>query len=344
MSDFDALMRDEQIAWRRRALPGLTRRGRQNGGEYDHVLPAESWEEGLWEGIRTGTPDALPLYLTEKKIQRHTGSHNLLSSWVLCANLYYPFRADPFGLATLAAFLRTAVAADIAEVTDVQLEWVDDPPRTAADLLGETGGSRGSHQTSPDVAFRVRLSSDERHGVVLTESKFTEHSFYDCSARRLLDPAQRVAQCELDWRSGGVLATPDTGCAQHRLLQRRYLHHVGPVLRAHGAHKTLSLCPAARGGYQLMRQQALAEALANTNHYGRVVSAVAWHRDNPDLMRSLRASGIADVRTDWKPLAAGVAGFATFTHQAWVAHVRGAANPPPWTRRWAAWIGDRYRM
>jgi len=53
-------------------------------------LPENLWKEGLWEGIK----DSLPEYLNKEKVQRHKGCHNLKSSWVLCANLYFSFQRD----------------------------------------------------------------------------------------------------------------------------------------------------------------------------------------------------------------------------------------------------------
>lgn len=73
---------------------------------------------------------------------------------------------------------------DISEVTGLELEYEDEnvdlKPHV---LLGEGDGSRGRGQTSPDIAVKFR-TSDERKGIFLLESKFTEHSFYVCSAYR----------------------------------------------------------------------------------------------------------------------------------------------------------------
>ncbi|KKK83326.1 hypothetical protein LCGC14_2794530, partial [marine sediment metagenome] len=44
--------------------------------------------------------------------------------------------------------------------------------------------------------------------------------------------------------------------------------------------QTLARCPAATGGYQLFRQQALAEAIARHGPYDLVVSCVAYDERN----------------------------------------------------------------
>lgn len=86
-------MAQHQIAWRQKHIADK-RRGTQNGQTRPWILPPELWEEGLWPGIRSGSVCSLPEYLITpgKKVEKHKGVHNLKSSWVLCANLYFPFR------------------------------------------------------------------------------------------------------------------------------------------------------------------------------------------------------------------------------------------------------------
>lgn len=104
--------------------------GHQTGGSRDHSLSN---------------------YLDTNAVQKHGGAHNLKISWILCANLYFPFQRD---LPKLAAFLAEHVATEIQTVDAVELEFAAFPPLDPQTLLGEpdTGG-RGANQTSPDVAF-----------------------------------------------------------------------------------------------------------------------------------------------------------------------------------------------
>lgn len=132
-TSFDALMRDRQIAWRNKADNVECReQGWQNGGQYPWILPSDKWEQSLWPGIRTGTSNSLPDYLAKNGIQAHQGKHNLKSSWVLCANLYFPFRETAEGRALLAGFLREHVSEDVRSMTGSPGErtgnWTITPP------------------------------------------------------------------------------------------------------------------------------------------------------------------------------------------------------------------------
>ena len=138
-----------------------------------------SWEESLWPGLRAGASNEIAAYLTKSGIEKHTGCNNLKSSWVACANLYFPFRGAAEDRALLAAFLRCFVSDTIITVEDIELEYAEEEALAPSTLLGEAGGRRGSGQTSPDVAILV----NDRTGIILAESKLTEHSFYSCSAR-----------------------------------------------------------------------------------------------------------------------------------------------------------------
>ncbi len=153
MASSDSAMNEAQVAWRAKYV-ATSEAGSQNGKERQWILPRRRWQEGLWHGIRSGAPNDLETYLRRQKIQRHTGVHNLKSSWVLGANLYVAHRPN---LALLAGFLAARVESRITTVEKLELEWAADVPLDPRSLLGEPGGRRGAGQTSPDVAFTVRL-------------------------------------------------------------------------------------------------------------------------------------------------------------------------------------------
>lgn len=94
MTAFRDEMLREQLAWKARRLPFVTGPGCWQGRQYDHILPPGSGEHALWPGIRAGGLRPLPDYLDRHGIQPHKGRDNLLSSWTLCANLYFPFGAE----------------------------------------------------------------------------------------------------------------------------------------------------------------------------------------------------------------------------------------------------------
>ena len=338
MTKFARRKHEEQAAWRLAHLENQEHGG-QNRGSYAHVLPNREWELGLWQGLRRGSVDALEEYLRAKHIQRHTSTHNLCSSWILCANLYFPFR-DVVGRRLLAEFLRSATGVEILSCDAVELEYEHpDPALKPSALLGEGSGSRGSGQISPDVAFEVTTSAGP--GLILVESKFTEHWFYECSGHKRTTrgpaPNPRRERCD---EFDQVLASPHTQCHVQEAWGRRYWERLAGCVDVAAAH-AFTCCPASRGGYQLIRQQALAEALASDGRFAVVVSAVAFDERNQDLFLIGAGSGRKiDVREVWPSVFRGRAQFSTFAHQDWVRYVgkagRSAYEP------WLDYVKSRY--
>ena len=331
MNAFDREVADHQVEWRQKHIESKEQ-GKQNGRQYPWIVPMTCWKETLWPGIQR----ELPEYLAEHGVQRHSGCHNLKSSWILCANLYFSFRSEP---TLLASFLSATISTDIDDVIAVELEHVEPIPNDASTLLGEPGGQRGASQTSPDVAFRVSLKSGEE-GLLLVESKFTEHSFYSCAGRDRKygnpDPARCLdidRVCE---------ALDDTCYLTHWETQtrsnRRYWEHLR--ISDHG-RSVLQQCPASTAGYQLFRQQALAEGIAQSDKYGNVWSCVAWDDRNRSLARCLKSTGVDHFESEWAELFDGQARFATFTHQSWVQWVHEHDAEKRWSD-WLTWVCERY--
>ena len=326
MNKFNSWMGEYQTGWREGRV-STTECGNQNGVSRNYILPPEHWEEGLWPGIRSGSSNSLPQYLADKRVQKHQGVHNLKSSWVACANLFFPFRESADDLALLAAFLRNSLKADIRTVDAIELEYAEDGDLHPAPLLGESGGARGTGQTSPDVAFLVNNGG----GIVLTESKLTEHSFYSCSARAREGSTERPGNADPTrcLRVREVLANPATQCHQ-TAWGRKYWERLKDAVDEEAVIK-LAACPAAHAGYQLFRQQALAEGYAMK--YPLVISAVTYDGRNDDLVGCLTTTGVGDFPSGWGALFKGKARFDTWTHQAWVGWVRTHQ-----TGRWSSWL------
>ncbi len=327
--------REAQIAWRKVSLSDQ-QPGGQNRGRYPHVLPSEHWELNLWDEIRS----ELLCYIDENNIQPHTGKHNLCSSWVLCANLYFPFR-EAEGLDLLAGFLSNGLGLPVDKVRAIEFEWEAKEDRLKpAELLGEPNGKRGTGQTSPDVAFEV--DTPKGTGIILVESKYTEHWFYQCSGYRARkeDPYRRPnmnpARCK-DFP--GIVEDP-TRCHLTE-WKRTYWDYLKPNFQS--AAKMGACCPAAFGGYQLLRQHALAEALNNHGDWHLVISAVAYDERNKELFNVIRladpSKGKADARTYWADLFGEYVRLLTFTHQQWVQWVRDSTNNQQW-QGWLKYIGD----
>ena len=324
--------------------------GTWRGKPYPWIVPQHLWEEGLWPGIRTGSDNPLPEYLEAAGVQKHSEVHNLKSSWILCANLYFPFRGSSRDRNLLASFLRRHVASQIETLDAIELEYSEDGELHPSRLLGEVGGSRGAYQTSPDLGLLVNGG----RGLVLVESKFTEPHFFKCSAR-----ARKGTRARKGSRgrkgSPGRPGNPDPDRCNHAIKVardpcgqchqstwgRRYWEHLAPVADRE-VLATLPHCPAARRGYQLFRQTALAEGIAREGKYELTVSAVAIDSRNTELETSLQESGIPELR-QWGTVFKGRAIFAVFTHQQWVGWVREHDHEGRWTD-WLSWIGARYAI
>ena len=325
-----------QVCWRKKHI-GSKQLGTQSKKQKDWILPKNLWDKGLWLEIRERTENSLKAYIEYAGIQKHSGVHNLKSSWVLAANLYFAFRNDP---EILGEFLANHVDNRIVELIDLQLEWSGEGSLCPSVLLGEPEGTRGAGQTSPDVAFLVRLKNGGS-GIVLTEIKFTEHSFYPCTGRKKKYGIPNPKKC---LKASAILGDAQNHCYLASWEQstgrknRRYWEYI--KISKEGRNQ-LEYCPAAVAGYQLFRQQAYAEAIARSGVYELVISCVAYDERNEALQRSLRTSGIKDFTKDWGSLFKGQVEFKTFTHQDWVGWVSDSERTEQWGE-WLAWVNERY--
>jgi len=330
-NDFKETQRNRQMAWRKTNISTM-KYGFHNGERYAHVVPRLNWKENLWAGIR----EELPEYISARNIQAHTGTNNLLSSWVNCANLYFPVRIIPDFRRLMIDFLKTKLKTDVISINAVELEFAFEGDLSPSALLGEAGGRRGSSQTSPDVALLVTTKNGP--GIVLIESKYTEHSFYACSARRSKGSAKRPANPDIS-RCMRPAAECDYRQICHQTVWgRRYWDH---LTLTEAGKQSLKRCPAATSGYQLFRQQSLAEGIAASGQFALVISAVAYDLRNTALIRSGRSSGVGDFRTDWGELFRGKAQFHTWPHQEWVDFVKNHSRDRQ-TGQWAEYQNLRY--
>ncbi len=332
---FDMEMNTWMVTWRKDNIKDK-RHGVQNGWKRPWILPGEIWEEGLWEGIRSKSDNSLPAYLDDTKVQKHDGSHNLKSSWVMCANLYFPFRQD---LPLLAGFLKSIISSNIKSVDAIELEYAEEGQLAPSILLGEPKGQRGRNQTSPDVAFKVTMENGGR-GIILTESKFTEHSFYSCSGRKKDYDCPHPKKC-LDFEK--VLDDTKGVCWQlnWKAKSRENRRYWGYLQISEYGQSTFRYCPAAVAGYQLFRQQALAEGYLQQGEYDYVASCVAYDCRNATLVKCLRTTGIDDFTTGWGKLFDGKAEFKSFKHQQWVSWVKNNDKEGVW-KNWAKYVKERY--
>lgn len=331
--DFSHQQREQHENWRIKGI-STSEKGFQNKNKYNHIVPKRIWHETLWEGIR----QELPKYLLDNKIQAHTGTHNLLSSWVVCANLYFPIRQNKTLRNLMLEFLKQKISDQITEITCVELEFAfpENDPLHPSNLLGEKDGGRGSGQTSPDVVFLVKTKNG--NGIVLTECKYTEHSFYTCSARQTYDNDRRKGNPDpLRCMSSANTTNYESICHQS-VWERKYWDILN--LSEYGKG-TLKRCPAATAGYQLFRQQALAEGIMQSGKYSFVASTVAFDDRNTNLKSCLKRTGINDFQTEWSKEFDGKAIFKTWTHQEWVQFVRDNQLNAEF-EGWLNYLNERY--
>ncbi len=306
--------------------------GKYKNVSYAHITQA-NLSDLLWKDIQI----ELPNYLKNYKINPHSGVRNLLSSWVAAANLYFSVRSNPSLKEMLLGFLQLKVSRDIDEVENVELEYALDGDLSPKEILGEMDGGRGVGQTSPDVAFIVKTKQGT--GLILAECKYTEHSFYPCSARRTTDTVNKKGNPypEKCLQPAATCNYETLPCHQ-RVWGRKYLDHF--KLSDEGK-KVLTRCPAATAGYQLLRQQALANGIKASGKYDLVVSSVSFDERNSALRKCLKSTGIPDFTTGWSQIYLHGAEFITWHHQDWVQYVRDNQKNNEFDG-WLKYLNNRY--
>lgn len=332
---FDKQAEAQQIEWRRK-----DRWGRHKRIQYEHILPPRDWLLAVWGPIRR----ELVQYIEGSGIQPNTNKHNLKSSWTQCANLFFPFRARTEMAPILAGFLSRELGLRVNGIESIELEYAAPGNLEPRRLLGETGGSRGAGQTSPDVAVLFDWG-DGNSGIFLVENKYTEHYFYPCSAsKKTLDKAHKERGLEVNPDPSRcldiqlILDNPDEACHQYT-WGRRYWDLLNRVVNKEAMAKCCQ-CPAKDSGYQLFRQQALAQGIAESGLFNLVVSGVAYDARNEALKTCLNEVGISNFTEGWADLFKGTVRFSCFTHQELVSYVCNRRSQTG--REWAQYMTERY--
>jgi hypothetical protein len=338
MKKFKYVMKSHQEIWKSKYLTHISKAGWQNGQQYDHILPKENEKEHFYQPIKGelfGKPNG---YLEAKKIKPHIGIHNLLSSWVLCANMYWPFNNHE-GKKLLAEYFKVQTDLDIETIECIELEYEDsDPTLKPSTLLGEdNNGIRGSGQTSPDLAILFK-TKDGQDGILLIECKFTEHSFYACSGFKKKnssgkEPNPDNSRC-LD--TNNIIASDYHECHLTK-WNRKYWELIGKDLNTE-MFSALPRCPMSTCCYQLFRQQALAKGFQPK--YKIIASCVVMDERNTTLIQSGKSIGLESFPLGWQKLFPGLP-FFWLTHQAWFAFVKAHNHNGRWDE-WIEYIGERY--
>ena len=174
MTDF----RDQMTDWMNEYKTDILKIPKQvtwRGHRYSHLLSQHSWALNLWEGICFKSIE----HFAQSQISWHDQKHNLLSSQILCVNLFFPLKNHP----DLLKLWLSSNLTDVQVVTDLDFEYVgpDDPqdPSGYRNYLNESG-SRGQNRTSADIAITWHDSKGGTN-LLLLEFKFTEPNFGECS-------------------------------------------------------------------------------------------------------------------------------------------------------------------
>jgi hypothetical protein len=340
MKDFKNEMRDYQVTWKIKYLSNIKAKGYQNGKSYDHILPKSNEKDNFFKPIRDELFNTNNGYLQANNIKPHTGIHNLLSSWTLCANMYWPFNNEE-GKNLLSKWLSKQLKLDISEIVKLELEYEDPIPNLKPGLLlGENNqGMRGSGQTSPDLAILFKTSED-KIGILLIESKFTEHSFYVCSGYQKKTQTANIPNPDKTrcLNTASIISSDFDDCHLNT-WGRKYWNLLSSDLNK-DAFKALNRCPMSTACYQLFRQQALAKGY--TKHFEVVASCVVTDERNITLVNSSKSTGMSAFPDGWKKLFPNLP-FYWLTHNSWFEYVKTNNSVGRWNE-WIEYIGVRYNF
>jgi hypothetical protein len=328
--------RKEQIKlqkeWKQKQNDISKENGWYNKKQAEHIIPESEWIMTIWKPLR----QKLANYLRDENLDKHTGAHDLLSSWVLCSNLYFGTFINEDFKELFRQFIEKKISIKIEKIDTIYLEFVPSE-RSKPNLLGEPGGIK---QTTPDVA--IIFSSSKEKGLILVECKYTESSFYNCFGRKEKDNSGKIVNPNP--KNCDEIATIENNCLFNNSKKwiRKYWNYL--KISKDGLKK-LKKCPACTGGYQLVRQQSLAEGIIKCGNYEyeNVWSCVAYDRRNEKLMKSMKRVGINSVKNEWRKLFDIKTKFIVWEHQEWVEYVR-ENGKGEFENNWISYINERYNM
>ena len=136
----------------------------------------------------------------------------------------------------------------------------------------------------------------------------------------------------------GVYENPDAMCHQQEWGRKYWKLLKGSINEE--TLKACGVCPALTDGYQLFRQQAYAQGIADSGLFDLVVSGVAYDKRNMALISCLKSVRINDFASDWSRLFNTSVRFHCFTHQelvSWATRSRSG-----FIKEWGQYVKDRY--
>jgi len=264
VQSFRERMQDKQSVFKSEFL-GVNQMGVWNGKLQPHILPEDAWSLNLWRDI---SYDAVQ-HFAKSEITWHPGKHNMLSSQVMCVNIFFPLREH---LSVIHTWLKSQ-QFDVSEVIDVDFEYIG-----PHNYFNEKGG-RGGERTSADLAITWQ-NLHQKTNLLLLEFKFTEPNFGICGQEKNPNP-QRCFSAEK------VIKSPQKQCYRAESGRTYWKHILGtdsPFWK-----DTLAIekhCPFRYDFYQLMRNQLLAHCVQTDEKadFERVEFGVISHADNDKLL------------------------------------------------------------
>ena len=326
MHEFDKRMREQQTKYKIKTL-GITAQWKWRGTKYPHILPEDCWSLNLWEEISN---EAIK-YFARSDIAWHKYKHNLLSSQVMCVNIFFPLKQH---LDVLKPWLSLHFR-NVENVVDLDFEYIGPEDKN---YFNEKGG-RGQNRTSSDISI-TWLDSAKRKNMLLLEFKFTEPDFGQCSKQGNPKP-------ERCFSSRKVVASPQAECYRVEDKKRRYWEYVlssdSPFRRE--VLTTERFCPFLYDFYQLMRNQLLAHCIQTDSKAGfkRVDFGVVYHADNDRLLRmSHPFGGERNPLTAWPTLLGNPDTFHAFTVQDLIGTIE--VRLPADLIAWRTYLKQRYGL
>ncbi len=280
MQNFRKQMETHQIEYKEKSL-GIKEMGLWRDRCYPHILPKRKWNLNLWENIR----EEAQRYFNSNGIAWHIQKHNLLSSQIMCVNIFFPLRQH---LDILEVYL-TQYLDGLEKVINLDFEYIGPPdtkdPSGYRNYFNETGG-RGQNRTSSDIAITWEGKGNTRN-MLLLEFKFTEPGFGECSQKYNHHPER----CLSSKRVINSHQFGPTECYRTE-VGRSYWDK---ILSSHSPFRkelltTESYCPFRYDFYQLMRNQLLAHCVQSDpeEDFNKVDFGVIYYDGNEVLTRMSR--------------------------------------------------------
>lgn len=323
--NFRSQIQARLIRYKRKVLK-CEAEGAWRGKPYPHILPLKKWQYNLFEGIR----DSVVEYFKARNIAWHNQRHNLLSSQILCVNLFFPLREH---LGVIQSFL-TPHFSKIGRVIDIDFEYSGPPRRN---YFNEEG-RRGQNRTSSDIALIWEDKSGNKN-MLLLEFKFSEPGFGECSKQG--NPNRR--RCQSARR---VIEAPNENCWR-AIRKRTYwdmiLSNDNPFRRE--ALTVERYCPFRYDFYQLMRNQLLAHCIETDPQadFSRVDFGVIYHADNEALLKMARPFGEeSNPLKAWPMLLRAPSKFHVFTIQELISVID--RKLPEGLISWRGYLKQKYNL